>query len=128
MNMVHISVPDFTSNTMFPVLAAKELGCFDDQGIQVDVQLHTGFRAMQALHDGSADFYASTADEPVALFPEWQGVKLLATVARGTPYLLVLRADLTARRNDLRALRGHRIGSAPAPGRVLKHSACISHD
>jgi ABC-type nitrate/sulfonate/bicarbonate transport system substrate-binding protein len=37
------------------------------------------------------------------------------------PYLLVLRADLAARGNDLRALRGQRIGAGPDPGRVLKH-------
>jgi ABC-type nitrate/sulfonate/bicarbonate transport system substrate-binding protein len=48
-------------------------------------------------------------------------VRLLATVAQGTPYLLVVRVDLVARRNDLRALRGCRIGAALAPGRVLKH-------
>jgi hypothetical protein len=33
--------------------------------------------------------------------------------------MLVLRADLAVRRNDLRALRGHRIGAALEPGRVL---------
>jgi ABC-type nitrate/sulfonate/bicarbonate transport system substrate-binding protein len=121
MSLVHISVPDLISNTMFPVLAAKELGCFDDEGVQVDVQLHTGFRAIEALRDGSVDFCASGADQPLALFPKWRGVKLLAATAQGTPFLLVQRADLAVRRNDLRALRGCRIGDAQEPGRVLTH-------
>jgi ABC-type nitrate/sulfonate/bicarbonate transport system substrate-binding protein len=119
MSVVHISMTDFISNSMFPVLAARELGCFDDEGIQVDEQLHAG--AIQALLDGAVEFYAGSADLPLTLFPEWRGVRLLAAVAQGMPYLLVLRADLAARRNDLRALRGQRIGAAPAPGRALKH-------
>ena len=121
MTLIRISVPDLVSNTMFPVLAAKELGCFDEEGIQVDVQLHTGFRSIDALRDGSVEFCASGADQPLALFPEWSGVKLLAASAQGTPFLLVLRADLAVGRNDLRALRGLRIGAAPEPGRVLTH-------
>jgi hypothetical protein len=47
MSVVHISVPDLISNTMFPVLAAKELGCFDEEGVQVDVRLHAGIRAIE---------------------------------------------------------------------------------
>jgi len=65
---VCISVPDFTSNTMFPVLAAKVLGFFDEEGVQVDVQLRTGFQAIQALHDGSVEFCASGADQPWGSF------------------------------------------------------------
>ena len=86
MSVVSISVPDLISNTMFPVLAAKELRCFDEEGVQVDVQLHTGIRAVQALHDGSVEFCATGAEQPLALFPEWRGVRLLAAVARGTPF------------------------------------------
>jgi NitT/TauT family transport system substrate-binding protein len=118
---MYIGVPDFTSNTMFPVLAAKELRQFEAEGLHVEVQLHTGFRALQALHDGVVDFYASTAEEPLALFPNWKGAKLLAALAQGTPYVLVMRSDLAVRRNDLRGVVGRRIGAAPAPGRVLKH-------
>jgi hypothetical protein len=46
---MYIGVPDFTSNTTFPALAAKELRLFEAEGLQVEVQLHTGFRAVQAL-------------------------------------------------------------------------------
>ena len=48
-------------------------------------------------------------------------MRLLAAVAQGTPFLLVLRSDLAAQRNDLRALRGLRIGAGPEPARVLNH-------
>lgn len=102
--LVSISVPDFISNTMFPVLAAKELRLFEDEGLDVEVQLLTGFRAIQALRVGAVDFYASTAEEPLAVFPNWDGAKLLAALAHGTPYLLVMRADLADGRNDLQVL------------------------
>jgi ABC-type nitrate/sulfonate/bicarbonate transport system substrate-binding protein len=118
---MYIGVPDLISNTMFPVLAAKELRLFEAEGLQVEVQLHTGFRAIQALRDGVVDFYASTAEEPLALFPNWNGAKLLAALAQGTPYVLVMRSDLAVPRNELQGVIGRRIGAAPAPGRVLKH-------
>ena len=121
MSVVSISVPDLTSNTQFPLLAAKELGCFDEEGAPVDVQLRTSIRAVQALRDGSVGFCVTGAEQLLEVFPEWRGVRLLAAVARGTPFLLVLRTDLAAQRNDLRALRGCWIGAGPQPGRVLKH-------
>jgi hypothetical protein len=48
MSVVSITVPDLISNTKFSLLAAKELGCFDEEGVHVDVELRTGIRAVQA--------------------------------------------------------------------------------
>jgi ABC-type nitrate/sulfonate/bicarbonate transport system substrate-binding protein len=121
MSVVCISVPDLISNTMFPVLAAKELGCFEEEGVQVDVQLRTGIGAVEAVHDGSVEFCATGAEQLLDRFPKWRGVRLLAAVAQGMPYLLVLRSDLSAQRNDLHALHGCRIGAGPEPGRLLNH-------
>jgi len=118
---MYIAVPDFISNTMFPVLAAQELRFFEHEGLNVEVQLLTGFRALQAFSEGVVDFYASTAEEPLAMFPNWEGAKLLGALAQGTPYVLVMRRNLRIRRNDLDSLTGRRIGAAPAPARVLKH-------
>src|SRR5579859_5113461 len=118
---MYIAVPDFISNTMFPVLAAQELRFFENEGANVEVRLLTGFRALQAFREGVVDFYASTAEEPLAMFPNWEGAKLLGALAQGTPYVLVMRRNLGIGRNDLHSLRGRSIGAAPAPARVLKH-------
>ena len=72
MSVNSISVPDLISNTMFPVLAAKELRCFDDEGVQVDVQLRTGIRAVEAVHDGSVEFCATGAEQLLDVFPDWR--------------------------------------------------------
>src|SRR5439155_1258725 len=61
-------------------------------------------------------------------FPNWKGAKLVVTLSQGTPWLLVLRADLPARRGDVGAVKGLRIGAAPGPDRAfmrLLHEAGI---
>jgi ABC-type nitrate/sulfonate/bicarbonate transport system substrate-binding protein len=52
-------------------------------------------------------------------FPGWKGAKVVVTLSQGTPWLLVLRADLPARRGDVSAVKGLRIGAAPGPDRAL---------
>jgi ABC-type nitrate/sulfonate/bicarbonate transport system substrate-binding protein len=52
-------------------------------------------------------------------FPRWRGAKLVVTLSQGTPWLLVLRADLPARRGDIGAVKGLRIGAAPGPDRAF---------
>jgi len=53
------------------------------------------------------------------VFPGWKGAKLVVALSQGTPWLLVLRADLPARRGDVSAVKGLRIGAAPGPDRAL---------
>ncbi len=48
-------------------------------------------------------------------FPAWRGAKLVVALSQGTPWLLVLRADLPARRGDIGAVKGLRIGAAAGP-------------
>jgi ABC-type nitrate/sulfonate/bicarbonate transport system substrate-binding protein len=52
-------------------------------------------------------------------FPRWRGARLVVTLSQGTPWLLVLRADLPARRGDIGAAKGLRIGAAPGPDRAF---------
>jgi ABC-type nitrate/sulfonate/bicarbonate transport system substrate-binding protein len=54
-------------------------------------------------------------------FPQWKGAKLVVTLSQGTPWLLVLRSDLPARRGDIAAIKGLRIGAAPGPDRAFRH-------
>src|SRR5678816_4162412 len=53
-------------------------------------------------------------------FPCWKGVKLIAALSQGIPWLLVVRADFPAERGDMNALRGLRIGADQGPDVALK--------
>lgn len=109
-----IAVPDLVSNSYFPALAALQLGYFRDEGL--DLQLEHIFpinKSCEALRDGDVDFVAGSAHAPLAAFPDWRGAKLLAGLAQGMYWLLVVRPDLDAARGDIQAVRGMRIAAAP---------------
>jgi NitT/TauT family transport system substrate-binding protein len=46
-------------------------------------------------------------------FSEWRGGKLLAALAQGTFWMLVMRSDLGAKRGDLSVVHGKRIAAVP---------------
>jgi ABC-type nitrate/sulfonate/bicarbonate transport system substrate-binding protein len=111
---VRFAVPDLISNSYFPALAAVELGCLRDEGIDASVELLFPVSdTYRALREGTIDVVAGSAHSAVAAFDEWRGVRLLAAQAQGMYWFLVMRADLGIARNDLPALRGTRIGAAP---------------
>src|SRR5262249_7492075 len=118
---VRIATPDLVTNSYFPALAAEELGFFRDEGLEAHVELRPSIDALNALRDGGVDFVAGGAHTTLLAFPEWSGAKLVVTLSQGTPWLLVVRADLSARRGDIGAVKGLRIGAAPGPDRALLH-------
>jgi ABC-type nitrate/sulfonate/bicarbonate transport system substrate-binding protein len=125
---VKIATPDLVTNSYFPALAAEELGLYRDEGIDAHVELMPSLDAVNALRDGRADFVAGGAHTTLLAFPGWKGAKLVVALSQGTPWLLVLRADLSARRGDVAAVKGLRIGAAPGPDRAflrLLHEAGI---
>ncbi|HZU05255.1 MAG TPA: ABC transporter substrate-binding protein [Chloroflexota bacterium] len=118
---MRIAVPDLISNSYFPAVAAVELGFFAAEGL--DAQLELLFpvpKAMAALQEGALDFVAGAAHATLTAFPNWQGAKLLVALAQRMYWLLVVRADLGARRGDLQAVRGLRLGAAPGPDAGLR--------
>jgi NitT/TauT family transport system substrate-binding protein len=118
---MRMAVPDLISNSYFPAIAAVELGFFAEEGL--DMQLDLLFpvpRTMAALRDGELDFVAGAAHATLMAFPAWQGARLLMALAQRTYWLLVLRSDLQARRDDLSVLQGLRIGAAPGVDVSLK--------
>lgn len=119
---MRIAVLDFVTNTCFPVLAAEELGFFKAEGLDVQVELITPTaKAVSALREGATDAYVSGAVHAVLRsFPCWKGVKLIAALSQGIPWLLVVRADLRAERGDMNALKGLRIGADQGPDVALK--------
>src|SRR5213594_3375207 len=114
-----IATPDLVTNSYFTALAAEELGVYREEGPDAHVELLPSLDAVNALRDGAVDFVAGGAHTMLLAFPNWSGAKLVVTLSQGTPWLLVLRADLPARRGDVGAVKGLRIGAAPGPDRAF---------
>jgi NitT/TauT family transport system substrate-binding protein len=118
---MRIAAVDLISNTCFPALAADELGFFKTEGLDARIELVASLGATKALHDGSADaMIAGSVHDVLTEFPQWKGVKIVVALSKGTPWLLVVRADLTAKRGDLNAIKGLRLTAAEGPDLALR--------
>lgn len=121
MSVARIAVPDLVSNSYFPAIAAIELGFFAREGLDVAHELiFPNYKAYEALRDGKIDFVAGPAHVVFRAFPEGEGAKLLAALAQGMYWLLVMRADLAATPGDVNAVKGRTIGAAPLVDQGLK--------
>ena len=121
MNNMRLAVPDLVSNSYFPAEAAVELGFFQSQGMDMELEMISPIgRAMEALRDGGVDLVAGPAHGTLLAFAEWQGAKLLAALSQHTFWLLVLRSDLGIKPGDVAAVKGLRIGAAPGPDAALR--------
>ena len=118
---MRIAVPDLVSNSYFPAVAAVELGFFQAQGMDMELEMVFPVgRAMEALRDGGVDFVAGPAHATLSAFPGWQGAKLLAALSQHTFWVLVLRSGLGVQPGDVAAVKGLRIGAAPGPDAALR--------
>jgi NitT/TauT family transport system substrate-binding protein len=118
---LRIAAVDLVSNTCFPALAADELGFFKAEGLDARVELVAMLGATKALRDGSADaMIAGSVHDVLTEFPNWQGTKIVVALSQGTPWLLVVRANLAAKRGDINAVRGLRLTAAKGPDLALK--------
>jgi NitT/TauT family transport system substrate-binding protein len=118
---LRIAAVDLVSNTCFPALAADELGYFKAEGLEARIELVAALGATKALRAGDADaMIAGSVHDVLTEFPQWQGVKIVVALSQGTPWLLVVRADLAAKRGDLNAVKGLRLTAAEGPDLALK--------
>ena len=118
---LRIAAVDLVSNTCFPALAADEMGFFKAEGLDASIDLVAMLGATKALRDGAADaMIAGSVHDVLTEFPDWRGVKLVVALSQGTPWLLVVRSDLTAKRGDLNALKGLRLTAAEGPDLALR--------
>src|SRR5438477_2620981 len=109
------------SPSYFPAIAAVELGFFREQGVDATIELvFPVTKTYEELREGRLDFVGGAAHAPLYAFPGWKGCKLLAALAQNMYWFLVVRRDLAARRGDLGAVKGLRIGAAPGPVDGLK--------
>jgi NitT/TauT family transport system substrate-binding protein len=118
---LRVAIPDLISPSYFPAIAAVELGCFREQGFDASLELvYPVTRTYQELSDGRLDCVGGAAHAALYAFKDWRGGKLLCALAQHMYWFLVLRKDLNARRGDLSAVKGLRIGAAPGPVDGLK--------
>jgi NitT/TauT family transport system substrate-binding protein len=118
---VTLGVPDLVSNSYFPAIAAVELGFFHELGLEAHIELiFPNHRTFEALRDGAVDLVAGPAHAALIPCPHWQGLKLLAALAQGMFWLLVMRADLAITPGDVGVVRGRSIGAAPLVDLTLK--------
>ena len=116
-----IAIPDLISNSYFPAAAAVELGLFADEGLDMTLELIFPVdKTLEALRDGDIEFVGGSAHSTPHAFPEWKGGKLLASLAQGMYWFLILRTDLGAKQGDIEAVKGLRIGAAPLVDLGLK--------
>lgn len=109
-----LAVPDMISNSYFPAIAAIELGCFEQEGLDVSLELiYPVDKSYAALRDGTVDFVGGSAHSALSAFPSWQGAKLLCAQAQGMYWFLVMRKDFGGKRGDLSVVKGRSIGAAP---------------
>jgi NitT/TauT family transport system substrate-binding protein len=118
---MRIAAVDLVSNTCFPALAAAELGAFEREGLDVEIELVASLGATRALRDGTVDaVIAGSVHDLLREFPGWRGAKLVVALSQGTPWLLVVRADLALKRGDLGAIKGLRLTAAEGPDLALR--------
>jgi len=97
---VKLAVPDMISNSYFPAIAAIELGCFKQEGLDISLELIYPVDKC----------YAHSA---LSAFPRWQGAKLLCAQGQGMYWYLVMHKDFGGKRGDLSVVKGRSIGAAP---------------
>ena len=124
---MRIAAVDLVSNTCFPALAASELGAFKREGLDVEIELLPALAGTRALRDGAVDAVAAgSVFDLLRVFPDWSGAKLVVALSQGTPWLLVVRADLAATRGDLTALKGLRLTAAEGPDLALRQMLIVA--
>ncbi len=118
---IRIAAVDLVSNTCFPALAADVLGYYKAEGVDAEIELVAALGATKALRRGDVDaMIAGSVHDVLTEFPDWNGVKLAVALSQGTPWLLVVRSDLRARRGEITALKGLRLTAADGPDLAFK--------
>ncbi|HZD41007.1 MAG TPA: ABC transporter substrate-binding protein [Terriglobales bacterium] len=118
---MRIAAVDLVSNTCFPALAAEVLGFYKAEGLDARIELVPMLGATRALRNGAVDaMIAGSVHDILTEFPRWEGAKLVVALSQGTPWLLVVRADLAAKRGDLNAVKGLHLTAAEGPDLALR--------
>jgi len=77
-------------------------------------------KTYEELREGRLDFVGGASHAVLYAFKDWQGAKLLCALAQHMYWFLIVKKSVNARKGDLSAVRGLRIGAAPGPVDGLK--------
>jgi NitT/TauT family transport system substrate-binding protein len=109
-----LALPDFVSNSYFPAVAAVELGFFEAQGLDVELEMiYPAPACYAALAERRVDLVAGSAHLPALSFPSWDGAKLLCALSQGMYWFLVMNRELGLPKGELAGIAGNRIVAAP---------------
>lgn len=118
---LRIAIPDMISPSYFPAIAAVELGFFKKEGLEATIELlFPVTRTYEQLREGFLDFVGGSAHAPLYAFKDWDGCRLVCALSQNMYWFLVLHKTFGAKRGDLQALKGLRIGAAPGPVDALE--------
>jgi ABC-type nitrate/sulfonate/bicarbonate transport system substrate-binding protein len=118
---MRVAIPDLISPSYFPLVAAVELGFFEKEGMPATLELlYPVTRTYEELREGRLDFVGGASHAVLYAFKDWQGGKLLCALAQHMYWFLVLKKQINAKKGDLTAVKGLRIGAAPGPVDGLK--------
>ena len=118
---LRVAIPDLISPSYFPAIAAVELGCFKHEGFDATLELlFPVTKTCEALREGRLDFVGGASHAALYAFRDWQGGKLLCALAQHMYWFLVLNKSVGARKGEVSAVKGLRIGAAPGPVDGLK--------
>jgi NitT/TauT family transport system substrate-binding protein len=116
-----VAIPDLISPSYFPLVAAVELGFFEKEGMPATLELlYPVTRTYEELREGRLDFVGGASHAALYAFKDWSGGRLLCALAQHMYWFLVLKKQINAKKGDLTAVKGLRIGAAPGPVDGLK--------
>lgn len=111
---MRLAVPDLISNSYFPAVAADVLGFYEAEGLDLKHELLFPVDGCyQALRDGAVDFVGGSAHAVLAGFPNFDGARIVTSLAQGMYWFLIMRSDLNVARGDIDCVKGRNIGAAP---------------
>lgn len=113
---VVIAVAGLSNLHNVPLVVARSLGYYKDEGVNVELQdLQAGSRALEALMSGSAQAAASFYDHTLDMQAKHQEVTAWITLTTSPGAVLVVPPKHAAEVTSVSALKGHPIGVS-APG------------
>jgi ABC-type nitrate/sulfonate/bicarbonate transport system substrate-binding protein len=109
-----LAIPDMISPSYFPAIAAIELGFFEQEGLDVALEMiYPVDKCYAAMREGTVDFVGGSAHSVLSAFPQWEGAKLLCAQGQGMYWFLVVHSAFGTRRGDVGVVKGRSIGAAP---------------
>jgi sulfonate transport system substrate-binding protein len=113
---IRLAVGGQAALRFLPVYLARELGLYEQQGLQVEIaDLSGSAKAMQALMGGSADVAAGFYDQTIQMAGEGRRVKSFVTLTRYLGFVAVVAPGSKRKILRVEDLKGSVVGVA-APG------------